>query len=93
MSSVGRLAGPAQVQNSSAEPDGSVPYTCGWSGDWDVQPGQNMGIFYAIPGTGDIVGNEFRSKATRYVAKTGSDDDDNLCMDAADSLPDRGAGN
>ena len=75
--------GDADNKRSSAEPDGSVPYACDWAGEWDVQPGQNMAVFYAIPGTGDIVGNEFRGKATRYVAKTGSDDDENPCTDAA----------
>ena len=42
---------PGDVDNksSSAEPDGSVPYACGWDGEWDVQPGQNMAVSMRFP--------------------------------------------
>lgn len=79
----GAWPGPATVQNSTADPDGGAPYSCGWDGVWDVQPGQNIAVFYEVPDTRDLVGNVFRGTASRYVAGTGSDANDNPCTDPA----------
>lgn len=70
-------------KRSTAKPDGTVPYSCDWKDEWDVLPGKEIAVFYLTPGTGDIVGNVLQTSATRYVAKTGSDDDDNRCLDPA----------
>ncbi|MCB0070260.1 MAG: right-handed parallel beta-helix repeat-containing protein [Caldilineaceae bacterium] len=78
----GGWPGPAQVQQSTAMADGSDSYACGWAGVWDVQPGQDIAVFYRVPGVPDQVGTVFAGTATRYVATTGSDADNN-CSDAA----------
>ena len=73
----------ADNKRSTATPDGTVPYSCDWQNEWDVLPGREIAVFYTIPGTGDTVGNVFQTAATRYVMKTGSDNDDNRCLDPA----------
>ena len=49
--------GDAPVKNSWAEPDGSVPYTCAWdpATEWDVQPGQDIGVMYIEPDDDRII--------------------------------------
>jgi uncharacterized repeat protein (TIGR01451 family) len=57
--------GNAHVVNSTAAPDGSSPYTCQWDPitEWDVEPGQDIAVFYTIPGSRDLVGNVFQEPA------------------------------
>jgi uncharacterized repeat protein (TIGR01451 family) len=52
------------VRNSWADPDGSVPYSCSWdpSTEWDVQPGQDIGVMYLEPDDDRII-NVFREPA------------------------------
>ncbi|MCB0157394.1 MAG: right-handed parallel beta-helix repeat-containing protein [Caldilineaceae bacterium] len=79
----GAWPGPAQLQQSTAMPDGSDSYACGWQGVWDVQPGQDIAVFYRAPGVPDLVGTVFTGKATRHVATTGSDTDNNCAIAAS----------
>ncbi len=38
------------MKETSVLPDGISEFTCDWLGEWDVQPGQNIGILYQDPG-------------------------------------------
>jgi uncharacterized repeat protein (TIGR01451 family) len=40
-------------------PNGYPPYSCSWAGQWDIPPGNWVGVFYQEP-DGDQVGNAFR---------------------------------
>jgi hypothetical protein len=50
----------AEIKNSSASPNGLVPYYCEWDPDtdWDIQQGQYLGVSYLEP-DGDRVFNAF----------------------------------
>lgn len=37
------------IRTSSAAPDGSSPYSCDWAGEWDILPGQDIGVMYIEP--------------------------------------------
>ena len=37
------------IKVSSAAPDGSSPYSCDWAGEWDILPGQDIGVMYIEP--------------------------------------------
>ena len=50
-------------RNSTAGPDGDPPYTCDWSGEWDILPGQDVAVMYIQPDNGDRVINVFHEPA------------------------------
>jgi uncharacterized repeat protein (TIGR01451 family) len=63
--------GGVDVKNSTAEPDGTVPYECSWNPitEWDIQPGQDIAVMYVEP-DGDRVINVFQEPAPNlYVNK------------------------
>jgi hypothetical protein len=45
----------------TAQPDGVEPYSCSWAGDWDIQPGQTVGVGYFGP-DGHWVANAFHNR-------------------------------
>jgi uncharacterized repeat protein (TIGR01451 family) len=56
--------GGAPSKNSTAAPDGSVPYFCQWDPvtEWDILPGQDVAVMYLEP-DGDRVINVFMEPA------------------------------
>ena len=49
----------APSKDSTAGPHGNPEYSCDWSGEWDIQPGQNIAVMYLEPDDGDRVINVF----------------------------------
>lgn len=47
--------------------DGVDPYSCSWAGEWDVQPGQTIGVGYFGP-DGNWVTNAFSTPNPTFVA-------------------------
>ena len=60
----GAPGGGVPGKDSTAAPDGSVPYFCQWNPatEWDILPGQDVGVRYQEP-DGDWVNNGFREPA------------------------------
>jgi len=52
-----------QPKSSTAGPDGDPEYLCDWSGEWDIVPGQDIGVMYIEPDDADRVINAFREPA------------------------------
>jgi len=57
--------GGAPNKESTAAPDGSVPYLCQWDPvtEWDILPGQDVAVMYREPDDGDRVMNVFEEPA------------------------------
>jgi hypothetical protein len=49
---------PVDMKAGSVVPDGSDPYSCSWAGEWDIQPGQDVGVGY-FGSDGHWVANAF----------------------------------
>jgi hypothetical protein len=47
--------------------DGLAPYSCSWAGEWDIQPGQTIGVGYSEP-DGHWVANAFSIPNPTFVA-------------------------
>ena len=47
--------GSVGVKEDSVDPDGVDTFTCDWSGEWDILPGQDIGVVYLEPEDGDRV--------------------------------------
>lgn len=47
--------------------NGDDPYSCSWAGEWDIQPGQDVGVGYFGP-DGHWVANAFTAPNPRIVA-------------------------
>ena len=46
---------PVDVKVDSVEPNGIATFTCNWSGEWDILPGQEVGVMYLEPGDDDRI--------------------------------------
>jgi hypothetical protein len=57
------------VKSSSAEPDGSAPYTCQWDPDteWDIEADQDVAVMYIEPDDADRVINVFQGGYRVYL--------------------------
>ncbi len=57
--------GPAEAQPKSSKAGslGAPEYLCDWSGEWDIQAGQEIGVMYIEPDDGDRVINAFHEPA------------------------------
>ena len=51
------------TKNSSAGSLGAPEYNCDWSGEWDIVPGQEIGVMYIEPDDGDRVINALHEPA------------------------------
>jgi hypothetical protein len=49
---------PVEMKFDTILPDGEDPYSCSWAGEWDIQPGQDVGVGYFGP-DGHWVANAF----------------------------------
>ncbi len=54
----------AQPKNSTAHPDGSLPYLCQWdpTTEWDIEPGQDVAVMYIEPDLDRVI-NVFQEPA------------------------------
>jgi CSLREA domain-containing protein len=67
------------LKYDTVQPNGEDTYSCSWLGEWDIQPGQDVGVGYSGP-DGHWVANAFFEPATIIV--TSIDDvigDDGVC--------------
>lgn len=64
--------GPAEMKSDSVFPNGADVYECGWPGEWDIQPGQDVGVAYIGP-DGHWVANAFFARNPRIIASAGGD--------------------
>lgn len=57
--------GGAPFKNSTAEPDGSAPFFCQWDPltEWDILPGQPVGVNYHAPDDYDLIQTVFKQPA------------------------------
>ncbi len=55
--------GEAQPENSTAGSLGAPEYLCDWSGEWDIQALEEIGVMYIEPDDGDRVINAFHEPA------------------------------
>jgi len=62
----------AEMKYDTAVPDGDDPYACSWAGEWDVQPYQDIAVWYFGP-DGHWVANVFFSLNPRIVASEAGD--------------------
>ncbi|HLE27018.1 MAG TPA: hypothetical protein VI793_02795 [Anaerolineales bacterium] len=49
---------PTEMKFDTVQPDGVDPYSCSWAGEWDIRPGQDVGVGYFGP-DGHWVANAF----------------------------------
>ncbi len=54
------------------QPNGEDTYSCSWAGEWDIQPGQTVGVGYSGP-DGHWVANAFNAPNPRIVASEAGD--------------------
>ncbi|HLO33472.1 MAG TPA: hypothetical protein VK249_30270 [Anaerolineales bacterium] len=47
--------------------NGTDPYSCSWAGEWDIQPGQTVGVGY-LGSDGNWVANAFATPNVRLIA-------------------------
>ena len=60
-----------EMKYDAVQPDGEDPYSCSWAGEWDIQPGEPVGVGYFGP-DGHWVANTFQTHA-RIIASTVGD--------------------
>jgi hypothetical protein len=58
---------PVDMKSDTVLPDGEDPYSCSWAGEWDIQPGQDVGVGYFGP-DGHWVANAFSIPDGRIIA-------------------------
>lgn len=63
---------PAEARFDSVLADGSDGYACSWAGEWDIQPGQDVGGSY-YGADGHWVANAFFASDARIIASTAGD--------------------
>lgn len=66
----------APTKDSSAKPDGSIPFNCAWdpSGEWDILPGDDVAAMYIEP-DGDRIIDVYREPASHLHINKWSDSD------------------
>lgn len=62
---------PAEMKFSSVVPNGSDSYACNWSGEWNLEPGQDVGVAYTGP-DGHWVANAFTAQGGIVGSETGN---------------------
>lgn len=63
---------PVELEFDTVLADGSDGYVCSWAGEWDIQPGQDVGVSY-YGADGHWVANAFFASNARIIASTAGD--------------------
>ncbi len=63
--------GPVPIKFTSVEPDGVDTFTCDWSGEWDILPGQDVAVMYVQPDTHHRVLEVVREPAAHLTVGKG----------------------